>query len=81
MKKTSRSDDFPELLTGGEAQRLAGLSQGIWAELFETMRLPSPIEIGGRLKWRKSDILDWIARQHPVILTAPTAKPSGADHE
>jgi len=68
MKEIRNGNEFPELLTGGEVQRLAGLTPGVWAELLETMRLPKPVEVGGRLKWRKSDVIDWINHLQPVTV-------------
>jgi len=74
-KKCSR-DEFPELLSGGESQRLAGLTPGLWAELFESQRLPRPVDVAGRLKWRKSDIVEWIANLEPAqVAQAATINP------
>ncbi|PAY16656.1 hypothetical protein CKO51_25435 [Rhodopirellula sp. SM50] len=60
MPKRIEPSSLPELLTGGQARQLAGISVVIWMELLETDRLPKPVRVAGRFKWRKSDVLDWI---------------------
>lgn len=60
MSKRLDSASLPELLTGGQARQLAGISVVIWMELLETDRLPKPVRVADRFKWRKSDVLNWI---------------------
>ncbi len=59
---------LPELLLGGEARQLAGVTTAVWLELLETGKLPQPVQVGGRYKWRKTDILDWIESLNSVDL-------------
>ncbi|QDV11255.1 hypothetical protein CA51_11160 [Rosistilla oblonga] len=55
-----------ELLTGAEVRQLVGVSAPIWMELIETQRVPHPVDVGGRLKWRRSDILEWVSSMKAV---------------
>ncbi len=50
----------PELLTGCEARKLAGLPTATWLELIETGQLPKPVRIGARYMWRRADVIQWI---------------------
>ena len=54
--------NLPELLTGGESRQLAGMRAWQWMEFLEQGKLPDPVKVDGRFKWRKSDILKWVAQ-------------------
>ncbi|WP_417740410.1 helix-turn-helix transcriptional regulator [Rosistilla oblonga] len=60
-----------ELLTGAEVRQLVGVSAPIWMELIETQQVPNPVDVGGRLKWRRGDILEWVSSMQAVGIFSP----------
>ena len=53
----------PELLTCQEVLHLTGIRSRttIWRRI-QTGKFPSPVDLGaGRIRWRTSDISDWIS--------------------
>lgn len=66
--RKENASSFPELLTGAEARKLAGISTCIWLEMLETDMVPKPVKCGPRFKWRRADILSWIASMDTVGL-------------
>ena len=62
MNKSPSSE--PILLDSKEVANLLGVSHTtIWRMRCEG-RLPAPIQVSSRLvKWRRSDILDWVDQQ------------------
>lgn len=51
----------PELLTGQQSRKIAGLSTAVWMELMECGKLPRPVKVIDRYMWRRSDIIAWVA--------------------
>ena len=60
VKSKMSNSELPELLTGTESRQLAGMPAVTWLELLETGQLPKPVRVGGRFKWRRADILQWV---------------------
>ena len=57
-----RPSSLPELLTIRELARALKLSpRSIW-RLVRNRQLPSPIRIGGSIRWRVVDVSQWIAK-------------------
>ncbi len=55
-----RSSPLPELLTIRELARALKLSpRSIW-RLVRKQQLPSPIRIGGSIRWRVGEVSSWI---------------------
>lgn len=73
---SSTSAIVPELLTTCEAARLTGMGERtIWRHSRSGLA-PAPIRIGGLIRYRRAELLDWIAGGcRPV--TSSTPKRSG----
>ena len=50
-----------ELVTAAEAAVIAGISKRSWTRLVQQSRAPQPIHLGGCIRWRLSDIEQWIS--------------------
>lgn len=57
----TNTGELPELLTIRDLARVLKLSpRSIW-RLVRNQSLPAPIRIGGSVRWRQTDITNWIA--------------------
>ena len=61
MKTNIDLANLPETLTGHQTRQLAGLSAVLWMEMLEQGSVPDPVKVGDRWKWRKADVLRWVA--------------------
>ena len=65
----------PELLTTRQAAKLAGVGERTWWRWSRNKRAPKPIKIGpgkqGVVRYRRSDIMQWIADGCPRIDGGP----------
>ena len=65
----------PELLSSKQAAQLAGVSERKWWGMTRSGQAPAPIKIGLGLRpmvrFRRSDILDWIDAGCPRIDGGP----------
>jgi excisionase family DNA binding protein len=53
------------LLTVGDVAEMAQVStRQVW-RLRDAGRLPMPVRVGSQIRWRRSDILEWIASGCP----------------
>lgn len=55
----------PELLRDTEAAELCGLSRSGWHKANSAGRVPLPVRIGRATRWRRTELLDWIAAGTP----------------
>lgn len=56
----------PPLLVGRvEAARLCGVSPASWDRLSAAGKNPGSLKLGGRVLWRRTDLLRWIAFDCP----------------
>jgi excisionase family DNA binding protein len=58
-------DDGPALITPQELARLLAVSVRTLWRLRSTRRLPVEIRLGGSVRWRRTEILAWIAAGCP----------------
>jgi excisionase family DNA binding protein len=49
------------LLSANEVARLLGVSKRTVHRLNSSGKIPKPVRIGGSVRWRESDIRQWIA--------------------
>lgn len=55
-----RPDDGPQLIEVTELAKMLGISpRTIW-RLKDAGKVPKPISIGSRVRWRKDEITEWI---------------------
>jgi excisionase family DNA binding protein len=57
----------PELLTTREAAKLLGIGERTLWRHSRSGAAPAPLTIGGAVRYRRSEILDWIAAGCPRI--------------
>lgn len=55
----------PLLLTAKEAARACGLSPASWHRLTSSRKNPAAVRIGGIVRWRRSDIEEWVVAGCP----------------
>jgi excisionase family DNA binding protein len=58
---------LPELLTTREAAKLLGIGERTLWRHSRSGAAPAPVAIGGAVRYRRSEILDWIAAGCPRI--------------
>ncbi|MDZ4852068.1 MAG: helix-turn-helix domain-containing protein [Pirellulaceae bacterium] len=54
-----------ELITATQLADLLSISERTLYRLKSTGRLPSPLTLGGSVRWRLTDVRDWIAKGCP----------------
>ncbi len=69
MTKTVTAPEVPELLDADESSTVAGMGKRTWWRYVASGRAPQPVRPGGSLtRWRRSDILAWIAAGCPRVV-------------
>jgi excisionase family DNA binding protein len=74
------SDTLPpdaELLTTKQAAQLCGVGERTYWRLAHDGRAPAPVKIGGSARYRRADLLAWIAAGCPHV----DRREDGARHE
>lgn len=54
-----------EVLRAGELGQLLGTSKAIVYKLNGAELIPAPIHLGGMMKWRRAEVVDWLAAGAP----------------
>lgn len=49
------------LLDGGQAAELVGVCRRQWARWDAAELVPDPVSVGGRRRWRRAEIEDWVS--------------------
>lgn len=65
MKVTLGNDSFRELLSAAESAEMAGVGKRTWWRYVSGRRAPAPVRFGGVVRWRRSEVLAWIAAGCP----------------
>jgi predicted DNA-binding transcriptional regulator AlpA len=60
MKKSPAPQELPELLSAAEAGKMLGCSARTVRRLSDSEDMPPPVHIGALVKWRRSDLVEWI---------------------
>lgn len=55
----------PILYTAREAAAFCMISESNWYKLNRQGNVPKPVRIGTMYRWRKSDLVDWVAAGCP----------------
>jgi predicted DNA-binding transcriptional regulator AlpA len=63
-----------QLLTAKDAAQLCRLSKRSWFRLHACGKVPTPIHIGGSVRWRRSDIELWQSMNCPDRTTFEAKK-------
>src|SRR5262245_55780513 len=56
---------LPELLSGPAAAVLCSIGRSTWARLTAAGKTPAPVRLSGATRWRRSELLGWIAAGCP----------------
>ena len=58
-------DPVAELLAAPDAARLCSLGRSTWLRLSAAGKVPAPVRLGGSVRWRRRELLAWIAAGAP----------------
>lgn len=65
MKAEARLEHLRELLSAAEAAEVAGVAKRSWWRYVSSGRAPAPVRLGGAVRWRKSELAEWISAGCP----------------
>lgn len=55
-----------ELLSASDAARMSGVGKRSWWRYVTTGKAPLPVRIGGAVRWRRAELVAWIAAGCPA---------------
>jgi prophage regulatory protein len=61
MRAEARLEHLRELLTAAEAAEVAGVAKRSWWRYVSSGKAPAPVRLGGSVRWRRSELAEWIA--------------------
>lgn len=67
MKATIDPEYLRELLTAAEAAEVAGVAKRSWWRYVSSGRAPAPVRLGGAVRWRRSELAEWITAGCPRV--------------
>ncbi len=67
MKATLDPDALRELLTAAESADMAGVAKRSWWRYVSSGKAPAPVRLGGAVRWRRSELAEWIAVGCPRV--------------
>lgn len=67
MKTTLDPEHLRELLTAAESADMAGVAKRSWWRYVSSGRAPAPVRLGGAVRWRRSELAEWIAAGCPRV--------------
>lgn len=67
MKAEARLEHLRELLTAAEAAEVAGVGKRSWWRYVSSGRAPAPVRLGGAVRWRRSELAEWISSGCPRV--------------
>ena len=70
MKATLDPEHLRELLTAAESAEMAGVAKRSWWRYVSSGKAPAPIRLGGAVRWRRSELAEWIAAGCPRVRKA-----------
>jgi prophage regulatory protein len=65
MKATIDPEHLRELLSADEAAAMAGVARRSWWRYVSAGKAPAPVRLGGSVRWRKTQLVEWIAAGCP----------------
>lgn len=65
MRGEARLEHLRELLTASESAEMAGVAKRSWWRYVSSGRAPAPVRLGGAVRWRRSELAEWIAAGCP----------------
>jgi predicted DNA-binding transcriptional regulator AlpA len=70
MRATLDPEHLRELLTAAESAEMAGVAKRSWWRYVSSGRAPAPVRIGGAVRWRRSELAEWIQSGCPRVRKA-----------
>ena len=70
MKATLDPEHLRELLSAAEAAHMAGVAKRSWWRYVSSGKAPTPVRLGGAVRWRKAELAEWIAAGCPRVRKA-----------
>ena len=70
MRGEARLQHLCELLCAAEAAQMAGVAKRSWWRYVSSGRAPAPVRLGGAVRWRRSELAEWIAAGCPRVRKA-----------
>jgi prophage regulatory protein len=67
MKATLDPEHLRELLTAAESADMAGVAKRSWWRYVSSGKAPAPVRLGGSVRWRRSELAEWIAAGCPRV--------------
>ena len=70
MRAEARLEHLRELLTAAESAEMAGVGKRSWWRYVSSGRAPAPVRLGGVVRWRRSELAEWITAGCPRVRKA-----------
>ena len=67
MKATLDPERLRELLTAAESAKMAGVAKRSWWRYVSSGKAPAPVRLGGSVRWRRSELAEWISAGCPRV--------------
>ena len=67
MTATLDPEHLRELLTAAESADMAGVAKRSWWRYVSSGKAPAPVRLGGAVRWRRSELAEWIAAGCPRV--------------
>lgn len=67
MRVTLTPESLRELLSAAEAAEMAGVARRSWWRYVSSGKAPAPVRLGGAVRWRRSELSEWIAAGCPRV--------------
>ena len=67
MRVTLDPEHLRELLTAAESAEMAGVAKRSWWRYVSSGKAPAPVRLGGAVRWRRSELAEWIAAGCPRV--------------
>jgi predicted DNA-binding transcriptional regulator AlpA len=70
MRATLDPERLRELLSAAEAAQMAGVAKRSWWRYVSSGKAPAPVRLGGAVRWRRSELAEWITAGCPRVRKA-----------
>jgi predicted DNA-binding transcriptional regulator AlpA len=67
MRGEARLQHLRELLSAAESAEMAGVAKRSWWRYVSSGKAPAPVRLGGVVRWRKSELAEWISAGCPRV--------------
>ena len=67
MRSEARLEHLRELLSAAESAEMAGVAKRSWWRYVSSGKAPAPVRLGGAVRWRRSELAEWIAAGCPRV--------------